>query len=503
VKQLQIAEVISAPWNNLNYRVMKKNLLRLFFFGLLTMVTVNLFAQFQDISKETFPNSFNTPGTLGNDGSFTGSIGPANGWSITSSNIFDIEVDKDPRSGTNNALRFKVDNANASPTIANNIAVSPIINMKFGNCQPSSARLSFQLFPDDVEKGNGDFSFGVQFFNGTTWVTEWSATANNIHDNYNQDIWNTVTLNIPTSYWGSNFRYRFYATKNPTTITNNHSTDLWVDNATISINTLGGNAPNFSDATITEIIDAGGGPDGVYEVGDVYKFDNVITAPSNVYAEVKIEAMVNATITSLDNNAAGVAQRFQPSIRPTGLGGSDKEGYVQFAITFKKTSDNSVVKLEGLTYRHFDVDGSSNPSYTFRETGWVTGHSSLLVNSPSGLESGGAVIDGGYTWTKVLGELREHNGITSDPDVYFTTTYGPISVVRFRLGYKYEAHDGGASYNSAPRAYGTEFGCFDLRDEKPLPEKFLIADRQRVSNVGVTPTTASEQNSKRFTIQRK
>ena len=490
MKQLQIAEVISAPWNNLNYRVMKKNLLRLFFLGLLTMVTVNLFAQLQDISKETFPNSFNTPGTLGNDGAFTGSIGPANGWSITSSNIFNIEVDNDPRSGTNNALRFKVDNNGSSPTIANNIAVSPIINMKFGNCQPSSARLSFQLYPDDVEKGNGDFSFGVQFFNGTTWVTEWSATANNIHDNYNQDIWSTVTVNIPTSYWGSNFRYRFYATKNPTTSSNNHSTDLWVDNATININTLGSNAPNFSDATITEIIDAGGGPGGVYEVGDVYRFDNVITAPSNIYAEVKIEAMVNARVTSLDNNAAGVAQRFQPLIDPTGLGGSNKEGYVQFAITFKKTSDNSVVPLEGLTYRHFDVDGSSTSSYTFRETGWVTGHSSLLVNSPSGLESGGTTAAGNYTWTKVLGELREHNGITSDPDVYFTATYGKISVVRFRLGYEYEAHDGSASYNPAPRAYGTEFGCFDLSKEIPLPEKLLIAYRQSVSNVGVTPTTA-------------
>src|SRR5215203_3113934 len=144
---------------------MKKNLLGLFFFGLLTTVTVNLFAQFQDISKETFPASFNTPGTLGNDGAFTGSIGPANGWSITSSNIFNIEVDNDLPSGANNALRFKVDNAGPSLTIANNIAVSPIVNMKFGNCQPSSARFTFQLYPDDVEKGNGDFSFGVQFFN--------------------------------------------------------------------------------------------------------------------------------------------------------------------------------------------------------------------------------------------------------------------------------------------------------------------------------------------------
>src|SRR5690242_13589035 len=102
---------------------MKKNLLSLFFFGLLTMVTVNLFAQVQDISRETFPNSFNSGGTLGNDGAFTGSVGGANGWSITSSNIFTIEVDKDPRSGTNNALRFKVDNGGASPAIANNIAV--------------------------------------------------------------------------------------------------------------------------------------------------------------------------------------------------------------------------------------------------------------------------------------------------------------------------------------------------------------------------------------------
>lgn len=264
--------------------------------------------------------------------------------------------------------------------------------------------------------------------------------------------------------------------KNATRSSTNRSTDLWVDNATISITTVSGNAPNFSDANVTKIFD-GGGAGGEYEVGDVYRFNNVITAPTNIYAEVKIEAMVNATVTNLDNNEAGVAQHFQPLILPTPLRGSNKEGYVQFAITFKKASDNSVVQLEGLTYRHFDVDGSSTSSYTFRETGWVSGHSSLLVNSPSNLESGGTVA-GGYT--KVLGELMEHNGITSDPDVYFTATYGPASVVRFRLGYEYKALDGDARYNPAPRAYGTEFGCFDLRDEKPL-EKLLLAYRQRVS----------------------
>lgn len=475
---------------------MKTNLRKHLLLGVFLLLSAAGFSQ-SVISSETFPNGFNTTGTLGNDGSFTGSLGT---WTVTTSSVFNIEVNTDEFNSSPRAMRINVNSTSSSNVIGDNSATSPIVSLAFGNCQPSSASFSFQLFTDETDNSNNDYTFGVQFYNGTTWATSWSRTSNQLDDDYDENEWNLITVNLPSSYWNGNFKYRFYAIKN-TTSGGASSTELWIDDAQISVVTTGPSFPNFSDATPNKTTD-GGAPGGLYEVGDIYRFDNVVTAPTALYAEVKIDAISNATLTMLDNNAGGIAQRFQPQITPTSLT-ADKEGYVQFSITFKKVSDGSTVLLDGLRYRHFDVDGTATPDYTFREAGWVTGQSSTLTNSPTDLVNGGT--SGG--WTKILGELDEHDGVSSDPDVYFTAVYGPISTIQFRLGYVYDrltSNPNNTAFAAGAREYGTEFGCFDIAQNIPLPVRFAAfnANRTIAFNVAVTWTTAMEQNSKGFNVQR-
>ncbi|NJO25568.1 MAG: hypothetical protein HC867_07120, partial [Bacteroidia bacterium] len=100
--------------------------------------------------------------------------------------------------------------------------------------------------------------------------------------------------------------------------------------------------PNFSGAFVkvnpsdlAQVIDSDG--NYTYNPGDVFRCLNVVTDPVNVNAYFFIESMVNATIDNWDNNAAGIAQRFQPRIAPSPQNmTANQEGYVQFRIEFRE-----------------------------------------------------------------------------------------------------------------------------------------------------------------------
>jgi hypothetical protein len=474
-----------------------KTIVPFLLFAALLLCSATSFSQ-SVVSSETFPQSFNTNSSDGRDGNFAGNQG---NWTIVASSNFSIEVDDEEVVSSPRALGFKVNSNSAS---SNNSATSPAVNLAFGGCQPSSATFSFSLMPKDVDNGNNSYTFSLQFFNGSAWATVWSKTAHEIFESYRRGSgsprWTTIDISLPSAYWVSNFQYRFVAAKG-TTSGGSGRTTLWVDNVEIETVTTGPSFPDFS-ATPVKITD-GGTPGGGYQVGDVYRYTNVVTAPVKVHAEIKIEAIVNATIDQLDNNADGVAQRFQPRIGSGSTLNADKEGYVQFAITFKKASDNSIVSLNGLRYRHFDIDGNTGNNHAFRETGWITGQSSVLVNNPSDLSGGSSVItDGGYSWKKVLGELEEHDAISSDADVYFTATYGSVSTIRFRLGYLFDETRNGANEGSPVREYGTEFGCFSVQEDIPLPLTLLNFNGSYNNKALLTWTTADEKNVDRFEIER-
>ena len=453
------------------------------------------------IYNESFPNTYNTGNTAATTGTFAGSTGT---WNVTASAGSAVQVDADDLVVSSQALGFSTTGGGATSATV----TSPVQNLLFGSCTPSGVNFSFQLKPQDVNSGNNSYVLSLQFYNGSIWTTVWDSTSDEMSNNMGTTDYELTTISIPNTYWNANFQYRFVSAKASGTTGNSSTNAVWVDDINLTAITTGPAFPDFSDATITVINEAGSA--GVYEVNDVFRYDNVITFPEAIYAEVKIEAIQNAVVTNLDNNAAGIAQRFQPRIRPNPQSMSaDQEGYVQFSITFKRVSDNTTVLLSGLRYRHFDVDGSTSANYSFRETGWITGHSSLLGNTPTDLTIAGPIVSGppaGTSWSKVLGELDEHDGITSDPDVSFTATYASVSTIRFRLGYVYDkittstfSYDPGAE----GREYATEFGCFSLAQQTTLPVKLLSFTGTYHNNTSVLNwETVNEDNFSGFEIER-
>ncbi len=444
--------------------------------------------------RETFPNQ-QTGGShdYGSGGSMTGQDFGA--WSRTTSSEVRARVVGTTFTSSPYALLFQTtgDGAENATVSSANINLSGVSS---GLCANNGLVLKFQLRRSTAVTNHG---MQVQFSNngGTTYSN--LGPANVLSGLTNQDQWYTVAISIPdapSSYWVNNFRVRFIYTRSSGTA----DAIVLVDDIVITDPTV----PDFSGA-YTETTNAGAG----FAVGDVYRINSVVTFPEEYYAEVKIEAIQNAVIDVFDNNAAGVANRFQPRILPNATLNVDREGYVQFAITFKKASDNTEASLTGLRYRHYDIDGSSATgagAYTFRETGWITGHSSILVNAPTDLVDAGEIIDAGppnpTTWRKILGELEEHDGLSNDPDVYFTAVYGPVSTIRFRLGYLFD-QQGNANLGTPSREYGTEFGCFNLVTQVPLPVKLLSFGGTFLNNAAALNwETVNEENFDRFEIER-
>ncbi len=444
--------------------------------------------------RETFPNE-QTGGShdYDDDGSIAGQ--DFGSWSRTTTSQVRARVVGSTFTSSPYALLLQTtgDGAETATVSSANINLSGVSS---GLCATNGLALKFQLRRSSAVTSH---SMQVEFSNDGGVTFNNFGPPNVLSALANQNQWYTISISIPdapASYWVSDFRVRFVYSRSGTS----SDATVLVDDIVITDPTV----PDFSGA-FTETTNAGTG----FAVGDVYRYNSVVTFPEEYYAEVRIEAIQNAVIDVFDNNAAGVANRFQPRILPNATLNVDREGYVQFAITFKKASDNTEASLTGLRYRHYDIDGSSatgTGAYTFRETGWITGHGSILVNNPSDLVDAGEIVDAGppnpTTWRKILGELEEHDGLSNDPDVYFTAVYGPTSTVRFRLGYLFD-QQGNANLGTPSREYGTEFGCFNLVTQVPLPVKLLSFGGTFLNNAAALNwETVNEENFDRFEIER-
>ncbi|MGC4034494.1 MAG: T9SS type A sorting domain-containing protein [Chitinophagaceae bacterium] len=278
-----------------------------------------------------------------------------------------------------------------------------------------------------------------------------------------------------------------------------------------------GQIPNFSGipsqvnpANLNQVITN----DGTYSVGEVFRYTNAVTIPTNINAFIYIEAAENATIQNFDNNGAGLAARFQPTIRPNpaNLTSATQEGWIQFRIEFRYNGGSMAGQLinlsPGLQFRHFDIDGFTHGSTGyFRETGWTTGQAGAYLIAPTNLTDGGAVTDAGppnpTTWRKILGQTSEHDGPSSDANVTYTSQFGPVNTIRFRAGYIFVKGNGGNINNQVAREYGIEFGCFDLTNNILLPVKLEnFSGVYNSDKVKLNWVTSSEIDFSRFEVER-
>lgn len=274
-----------------------------------------------------------------------------------------------------------------------------------------------------------------------------------------------------------------------------------------------GQIPNFSStpvqvnpANLSQTVTN----DGLFTVGEVFRFTNAVTYPRNINAYLYVEAIQNATLTNFDNNGSGIASRFQPQIRPNpaDMTAATQEGWVQFRIEFRNNGGAQNLQLvnlaPGLQFRHLDIDGyTRGTTGSFRETGWTTGQAGAYFLAPTDLTNAGTVASGGSNWIKILGQTVEHDGPSSDPNVTYISQFGTVNTIRFRMGYLFTRGNGGAVTNQVAREYVAEFGCFDLSNNIPLPVKLTgfggaIKNDKAILNW----ETAEEINFSRFEIER-
>lgn len=474
-----------------------------FFTLMVMMLSATAFSQ-TVILTETFPtNKFNSTGLGGQSGSHNGNL---TSWSLKSSTEAIVQVNNAPAGGTTQSLRFASGSGSTNnPRV--DTATSPDLNLSGGTCLITNLDFQFNWYVETGQTSNFEVTLQFSGNGGTSWNTVWSNTSLPTNG-----VWNTVTVSggIPNinSYWtGSDFRFRFTARRSSGSAANT----IWFDNIKILATASGPSIPFFSGTPVLVQ-----GTD--LQPGAVYLYQNVVTSPQTLDALIKIEVDSNAHVTLWDNDSPNPA-RFQPRVANDGSLGDGAEtsdrGWVQFSITFIK--DDSYVEnnistdaddiyttqtLSGLRYQHYDVDGFTSGTGYFRETGYISNASGILINTPTDIADGGTLSASGYSWRMMKGELAEHTGISSDLDVTFQATFGTVSVIRFRLGFEFVKGDGGQISNQN-REYGTEFTCLTFPQQSTLPVKlisFTGSYRNQASTLNWI--TENELNFEHFEIER-
>lgn len=179
-------------------------------------------------SYETFPTAFNTGFNKPINSSFQGDAGI---WGAYSNNSYSTVVVKDAvYQSPPYALKLVNWKTYGCSGTSYCKATSPAIS-----CSPTcatSASLSFKLYTYSVSQGNTHFTFYVEVSNnnGTTWTTLYSKTAQGLYNAFGQNTWNNISVVIPSSLYGSSFRYRFRGVQTAGCNANNY---LYIDDVKI------------------------------------------------------------------------------------------------------------------------------------------------------------------------------------------------------------------------------------------------------------------------------
>jgi hypothetical protein len=267
--------------------------------------------------------------------------------------------------------------------------------------------------------------------------------------------------------------------------------------------------PNIDVCPPTSNIVVGTHKNGVYHRGGsnslavnaVWRYRNMASvAGTTINVEVSVDAIYQATLSSIDDDAAvdqagvSITNFFAPRISPdVNLNGTDRRGYVQFTMRFFKNSKNfnegndrdfaTPVELYNLNYVHYDIDGSNagnvNPNGSaagswFRETGAAKkvspGNPFVLANAVTEL-SPYNYAHASSDWTGFAGSIFERDGVSRCAQVASSFSYSNKQAsITVRMGYDYNA---GNNMGRPVRQYGSRLGCFNFPTLSTLPVNLL------------------------------
>lgn len=263
--------------------------------------------------------------------------------------------------------------------------------------------------------------------------------------------------------------------------------------------------------------------------GAIWRFRNIATVGGiTINCEVRIDEIYRATLNSLDDDGAvdqsnaSIANFFAPRISPDqNLNGTDRNGYVQFTMTFYKnpngvnSNNNSdfseTVSLANINYVHYDIDGNDASNVTrgtagswFRETGvarrLTTSNPIVLANSPTDLSPYGYTAND-ISWTGFAGTTCERDGVSRCAQVASSFSYnGVLPGITFRMGYDYNA---GGNVGRPVRQYGSRLGCFNFPSQSTLPVR-LLSFNASYNNLQTRLSWAAEAetNFEKYVIER-
>ena len=186
---------------------MKKFTFLVFLLG--SLISTKGFSQ-TVVTYETFPNKFNSSfGSSNNsNGSFSGSSGTWNA-SVNSNSLAAIAVIPAYYSATTNAI--KIVQWNTSSKGASELhAASPTVNLSNYSCSPGVS-LTFKLYTYTCTSADVNSYFKVEFStdNGNNWTSVFSKSSSQLYASYGKNGLTTITVDVPSSYRVSTFKYRF------------------------------------------------------------------------------------------------------------------------------------------------------------------------------------------------------------------------------------------------------------------------------------------------------
>jgi hypothetical protein len=265
-------------------------------------------------------------------------------------------------------------------------------------------------------------------------------------------------------------------------------------------------------------------------VGAIWRYRNFATVGGvTVNMEVTIDGISNATLESLDDDAAddqagnSIGSFFAPRIGPdVNLNGTNRRGYVQFTMAFYRNatgvnSNNNAdfantVNLSNINYVHYDIDGNDANNVStgtagswYRETGMAR---RISVSNPTILSNGATdLIAYNYTdpvatsWTGYAGGICERDGVSKCAQVASSFSFqGSLPSITFRMGYDYNA---GGNIGRPVRQYGSRLGCFNFPQQITLPVKLLsFSGSYNGAKTLLNWETANEVNFDRYDIER-
>jgi len=164
------------------------------------------------------------------------------------------------------------------------------------------------------------------------------------------------------------------------------------------------------------------------QVGAVYHFSNVRT---NTDAFIKIKAITGgAVIQNLDRTADGYDEAFQPEVNVP----RNKDGYVEFQISFVQAGTSTRVAQPELKASALDIDGDLSKNGVLYEYNQIDMGGGIYDFNTLGLQILITPVGTAYRATNITGILFGASVDTSALDVMYTVKNANVSSFTWRTG---------------------------------------------------------------------